>query len=59
MRATADSTPYVTRGADYVFGAKVHEIAERRLNEIAAGLLRPMEGLDTIAEEIAKVVPTS
>ena len=59
MRATAASSPYVTRGADYVFGSKVHEVAERRLSEIAAGLLQPKDGLDTMADEIAKVVPNS
>jgi len=59
MRATAASSPYVTRGADYVFGSKVHEVAERRLSEIAAGLLQPKDALDTMADEIAKVVPNS
>ena len=56
MKPTAQSTPYVHSGVDYPFAPDLLEITEQRLEEIAAGLLQPKEGLDTIASEIDEVV---
>lgn len=56
MKATADSTPYIHRGADYSFSAELLEITERRLEAIAGGLIKPKEGLDEMANEITKLV---
>lgn len=56
MTATADSTPYVRRGVDYPFSARLLEIVEQRLEDIAGGFLKPAEGLETIASETTKLV---
>ncbi len=56
MKATADSTPYVRRGVDYPFSARLLEIVEQRLEDIAGGILKPREGLQRIATETTKLV---
>lgn len=56
MRATAESTPYIYRGADYPFSARLLEITEQRLEGIAGGLTEPKEGLDRMADEISRLV---
>lgn len=56
MRATAESTPYIYRGADYPFSARLLEITEQRLEGIAGGLTGPKEGLNRMADEISRLV---
>ncbi len=55
MKAAVESVPYMQRSVAYPFAPEVLEVTERRLNEIAGGLLEPKEGLDTMASELADV----
>lgn len=55
MQAATESLPHLHHAVDYPFAPELLEVTEQRLNEIAAGLLEPKEGLDTIASEIATV----
>lgn len=52
MRAYSESIPSINRGADFVFSPRLLEITEQRLQDIAARILEPAEGLTTMAEEI-------
>ncbi len=56
MKATAESTPYIHRGADFPFSPELLEITEQRLEDIAGGLSEPREGLDQMASEISALV---
>jgi len=56
MKAMAASEPYIHRGVDYSFGPKVLQITELRLNEIVGRIIKPKQGLDKMASEIAQVV---
>ena len=56
MQAATESLPHLHLAVAYPFAPELLEVTEQRLNEIAAGLLEPKEGLDTIASEIATVV---
>ncbi len=52
MRAYSESVPYIHRGADFEFSPRLLEITEQRLQDIAAKILAPTEGLQRMAEEI-------
>jgi multiple sugar transport system substrate-binding protein len=56
MKAMAASAPYIHLGIDYSFSPKLLQITDLRLNEIVGRLIKPKQGLDKMASEIAKVV---
>lgn len=59
LAAINDSTPYVRRGVDYVFGSEVNLIMDQRLNEMASGILTPRKGHRLMAQELEKLVEES
>lgn len=56
MEATAASTQYVKKGADYPFSAELLQVTERGLEAMVGGRTKPKQALDRMAADIESVV---
>ena len=56
MKAMAKSTPYISPSPRMAEAPKVQEAMSLRLNQALIGQLKPQEALDTLADDIYKIV---